>query len=206
LRIALTSDLHTLHREVEIPRADLFLMAGDACFMGNGPRQLDDFNDWLGELPVRHRLITAGNHDAPIAADVEMWRKRLSNATLLINEGIIIEGVHIWGSPVTRVDGAFGMPDEAERDALYSEIPSDPPVDILITHGPPLGILDGGKGCAALRRAVIRLRPRLHVFGHVHSAYGLRPTRQTLFVNAAVLDESGAPSNSPILLNFDSPA
>jgi hypothetical protein len=45
---------------------------------------------------------------------------------LLISEGATIEGVHIWGSPVTRVDGAFGMPDEAERDALYSEIPGDP--------------------------------------------------------------------------------
>jgi hypothetical protein len=58
--------------------------------------------------------------------DVEMWRKCLSNPTLLISEGATIEGVHIWGSPVTRVDGAFGMPDEAERDALYSEIPGDP--------------------------------------------------------------------------------
>jgi hypothetical protein len=106
--------------------------------MGNGTRQLDDLNDWLGELPVRHRLITAGNHDAPIATDVEMWRKRLSNATLLINEG----GIHVWGSPVTRVDGAFGVPDEAERDTLYSGIPCDPRVDLLITHGPPLGILD----------------------------------------------------------------
>jgi metallophosphoesterase superfamily enzyme len=84
LRIALASDLHTLHREVEIPRADLLIVAGDACFMGNGPRQLDDLNDWLGELPVRNRVITAGNHDTRIAADVQMWRKRLSNATLLI--------------------------------------------------------------------------------------------------------------------------
>jgi hypothetical protein len=137
LRIALASDLHTLHREVEIPRADLLIVAGDACFMGNGPRQLDDLNDWLGELPVRNRVITAGNHDTRIAADVQMWRKRLSNATLLINEVVIIEGVHIWGSPVSRVDGAFGMPDEAERDALYSEIPSDP----RLTSSSPTALL-----------------------------------------------------------------
>jgi Icc-related predicted phosphoesterase len=55
---------------------------------------------------------------------------------------------------------------------------------------------------AALRRAVIRVKPKLHCFGHIHSAYGVLPTKNTLFVNAALLDEDGAPSRRPILLNF----
>ena len=76
---------------------------------GRPSGELDDFNNWLGELPVHHRVVTAGNHDVPITADVEMWRKRLSNATLLIHGGVNIEGVHTWGSPVTRVDGTFGI-------------------------------------------------------------------------------------------------
>jgi hypothetical protein len=63
------------------------------------------------------------------------------------------------------------MPDEADREKLYATISSD--TDILMTHGPPLGVLDGGQGCAALRRAAIRVEPRLNVFGHLHSAYGI---------------------------------
>lgn len=49
--------------------------------------------------------------------------------------------------------------------------------DVLITHGPPYGILDLNfedlkVGCEELMRAVIRVQPRLHIFGHIHEAYG----------------------------------
>jgi hypothetical protein len=69
---------------------------------------------------------------------------------------VTIEGLVIWGSPVTRLgDVPFGIPNEDEREHLYSTIPPD--TDILVTHGPPLGVLDYGGGCAALRRAVLRV-------------------------------------------------
>jgi hypothetical protein len=71
----------------------------------------------------------------------------------------------------------LGMPDEAQRDALYDTVPQG--TNILITHGPPLGILDDGQGCSALRRAVIRVKPRLHCFGHVHTGYGTLSTKNT---------------------------
>jgi hypothetical protein len=73
---------------------------------------------------------------------------------------------------------------------------------ILITHGPSLGILDKGQGCPALRRAVVRLKPKLHVFGHVHSGYGMTATASTYFVNASLPDEEFELSNRPIILNF----
>jgi hypothetical protein len=120
--------------------------------------------------------------------------------TLLRSGSTTIEGIKLWASPVTKINGAFGMPDEAQRDALYDTVPKG--TDILITHGPPLGILDDRQGCAALRRAVIRVKPKLHCFGHVHSAYGTHPTKNTLFVNASILDEDGAPSRKPIRLNL----
>jgi Icc-related predicted phosphoesterase len=198
----LISDTHLLHREVEIAPCDLLIHAGDICFMGRGERELEEFNDWLAEQPASHRVVVPGNHDTPICADPDRWRTRFSNATLLINEGVTIEGIRLWGSPVTSLaDVPFGMPDQAERAQLYSTIPDD--IDILVTHGPPAGVLDGGQGCAALRRAVIRLKPRLHAFGHVHAEYGTRPTTHTLFVNASILDEDGAPSRSPIRLRLD---
>jgi Icc-related predicted phosphoesterase len=115
---------------------------------------------------------------------------------------VTIGGLVIWGSPVTRLgDVPFGIPNEDEREHLYSTIPPD--TDILVTHGPPLGVLDYGGGCAALRRAVLRVKPKLHVFGHVHSGYGTRPTQHTFFVNASTLDEDGAPSHSPVCLNLN---
>jgi Icc-related predicted phosphoesterase len=200
MKICVISDTHELEDDVEILPCDLLLHAGDFSFFGQSIQAMEGFNAWLGSQPARHRVITCGNHEFPIAADPAGWRRRLTNATLLLNEMVEIEGIRIWGSPTTPLDGmAFGVPDQAERDRIYAAIPT---VDILMTHTPPLGILDGGQGCPALRRAVIRIRPRLHCFGHVHSAYGTRNTEHTLFVNAALLDEDGAPSRSPILINY----
>jgi Icc-related predicted phosphoesterase len=144
--------------------------------------------------------VIPGNHETVIEADPDAWRKRLSNTTLLINEGVTIESVRIWGSPVTVHGPAFAMPSEADRERVWNTIPAD--TDILMTHLPPQGVRDGGNGCAALRRAVLSLKPRLHCFGHVHSAYGTTPTNDTLFVNAAVVDEDFAPSHKPILLDL----
>jgi predicted MPP superfamily phosphohydrolase len=50
-------------------------------------------------------------------------------------------------------------------------------VDIVMTHGPPKYILDSASdgrsaGCDHLRRAIERVRPKLHCFGHVHRGYG----------------------------------
>jgi Icc-related predicted phosphoesterase len=159
------------------------------------------FLAWFAEQPARHRVLTCGNHEYPVQANPSKWRRNVQNATLLLNESITIDGIKIFGSPVTPLDsGAFGMSSEAERESLWQTIPGD--TDVLITHGGPEGILSGDGGCPALRRAVIRVKPRLHCFGHAHDAYGVLPTKNTLFVNAALLDEDGAPSRRPILLNF----
>jgi len=67
---------------------------------------------------------------------------------------------------------------------ICSRIPS--PTNILITHGPPLGHLDNNisfnleksaAGCYALLTALWRVRPKLHVFGHIHIARGVQLAR-----------------------------
>jgi Icc-related predicted phosphoesterase len=200
MKVCVISDTHELESEVHIPPCDLLIHAGDFSFFGRGVKTIQRFHDWLADQPARYRVVTAGNHDFPIAADPNGWRRRFTHAFLLLNEMVEIERVRIWASPVTSLANvAFGMPNEADRERLYSSIPA---LDILVTHGPPLGILDGGQGCAALRRAVVRLRPKLHCFGHVHGAYGVLHTKHTIFVNAAVLDESGAPDRQPIVLSY----
>jgi Icc-related predicted phosphoesterase len=199
--IVLISDTHELHREVEVPAADLLIHAGDFTMFSKSTAAILDFNKWLGELPHTWRILTAGNHEFFLEADPSK-RRMISNATLLINESVEIMGLKIWGSPMTPLyGGAFGRSSEQDRVKVYSNIPDD--IDILITHGPPYGILDQAPdsdshaGCHQLLAAVRRIKPMLHVFGHVHGAYGTLSTPDTLFVNAPLPGQGFRLSNPP---------
>jgi hypothetical protein len=126
---------------------------------------------------------------------------------VLIDEGIEVDGLRIWGSPVTPLyGGAFGLSSAADRRRVYARIPED--TDVLITHGPPFGILDSSpdsglhSGCRELFDAVMRLRPKLHVFGHVHGAHGIFQTDHTTFVNAALLGIHGDLDKSPLVFQM----
>ncbi|KAJ4344252.1 hypothetical protein N0V85_009807, partial [Neurospora sp. IMI 360204] len=44
--------------------------------------------------------------------------------------------------------------------------------DILITHTPPRHHLDLDLGCAGLLAELWRVKPKLHVFGHIHWGTG----------------------------------
>jgi Icc-related predicted phosphoesterase len=203
--IVLLSDTHELHRDAEVPPGDLLIHAGDITFFSRQPAVLADFNLWLGGLPHRHKVVIPGNHDSLLSEDI--YRKQITNAHLLINSGVEIEGLRIWGSPVTPYwNAAFGIPGSAERTAHWNSIPEG--LDILVTHGPPHRVLDRAPGemhhggDPELRGSVIQKRPRLHVFGHVHRAYGMRHTERTLFVNAALAGELGDLDKTPIVLRM----
>jgi Icc-related predicted phosphoesterase len=203
MRIVCLADTHELHRQLIVPPGDLLLYAGDFTFFSRRRSMIDDFNDWLGELPHRHKVVIYGNHEFAFESDPSL-RARLSNAIVLVNESANIDGVNIWGSPVTPVDGgAFGLNHSEDRARLYLQIP--PETQILLTHTPPFGVLDGEPhaGCPELRAAVIRIRPRLHVFGHVHAGYGTMPTKHTMFTNAALFGEQGDLDKQPIVLDLD---
>lgn len=66
-------------------------------------------------------------------------------------------------------------------------------VDVLITHAPPHGILDRDGsihyGSNELLSRVTAVRPRIHLFGHIHKANGLEESGGTVFSNAAMMDE-----------------
>jgi Icc-related predicted phosphoesterase len=195
LTIVCISDTHQLHREIDVPPGDLLIHSGDFTIFSKSAASILDFNEWLGELPHRAKLVVPGNHEFFLESDLSR-RKLISNATVLINEGIEIMGLKIWGSPTTTLyGGAFGMSSPADRTKLYAKIPQD--TDILVTHGPPHGILDQAPGteyyagCLQLLAAVLRVRPRLHVFGHIHGAHGLTSNEDTVFVNAAMLGLDG---------------
>ncbi len=209
LQLVLLSDTHEQHAEVEVPPGDILIHAGDMSMMSRNLRSIIDFNNWLGELPHRCRIVVPGNHDYWLESDPSR-RSLLSNATVLIDEAIDIEGLRVCGSPVTPLyGGAFGRSSSEDRSRLYSQIPDG--TDILITHGPPYGILDASygsdyhQGDPVLLEAVVRLRPKLHVFGHVHldrRSPRIVESEHTTFVNAALLGPEGAIDKPPIVMKI----
>ena len=157
-----------------------------------------DFNAWLGELAYRHCIVVPGNHDVPLLEDPSL----VSNTTVLINQGVTIDGLRIWGSPGGVVEALSAE----ERRRLYGMIPAD--TDVLITHGPAYGILDCSPGSGyhggdrELKEAVERIRPWLHLCGHVHVGHGSLKTEHTVYVNGALLSELGDVNPQPLVMRM----
>jgi Icc-related predicted phosphoesterase len=207
MRIVCISDTHELHRELDVPPGDLLIHAGDFSFAQHSIpcAALRNFNEWLGELPHRYKVVVPGNHDVLLAE--RRNHAAICNATLLVNSGVVIEGVRIWGSPLTPLrGGAFTCADPEERQLYWARIPKG--TDILVTHTPPFGVLDQTpdsdehEGCPELWEAVSRVRPRYHVFGHVHGAHGILRTEHTTFINAALVGEFFDLDKRPIVFDF----
>jgi len=195
MRIVCIADTHELHRELVVPPGDLLIHAGDISVLSKRPWMYRHFDIWLGELPHRHKIVIPGNNDYLLEDPKE--RKVITNAMLLVDSGVEIEGIKMWGSPVTPLyGGAFGKSRPEDRKKHWAQIPED--TDILITHTPPFAILDHGgsserrEGCPQLLEAVFQAMPRLHVFGHIHAGYGTLRTPDTVFVNASLLGDSGS--------------
>jgi Icc-related predicted phosphoesterase len=191
LRVVALSDTHGWHHPPQVPEGDVLIHAGDCTHLGRLD-QLARFNDFLGRLPHRHKLVVAGNHDFCFARQPEASRACLTQATYLQDQAVTIEGFKFYGSPWQPVfhNMAFNLPRGPALRAKWDLIPTD--TDVLITHTPPWGrrdqsILGRPVGCQDLGRAVERLpRLRLHAFGHVHEAAGEVRAGKILFVNAAV--------------------
>ncbi|KAL1977814.1 hypothetical protein VTN31DRAFT_673 [Thermomyces dupontii] len=89
--------------------------------------------------------------------------------------------LNIYGAPQIPEAMPLG-PEHAftyppEQDAWSGTIPIE--TDVLVTHTPPFAHRDLGPnfgvGCPFLLSEVWRVRPVLHIFGHVHAAYGSEP-------------------------------
>lgn len=205
VRVVALSDSHSLHRRFEIPAGDLLIHAGDMTSRG-GLQELAEFNRFLGELPHPHKVVIAGNHDFCFERSNYQARNVLTNAIYLQDETVEIEGLTIYGSPWQPefFDWAFNLPRGEPLRRKWAQIPED--VDLLVTHGPPHGILDftvhkQQVGCEELLKRVLEVRPKAHVFGHIHEAYGQEESQGILFVNASICDVRYRPVNPPIVFD-----
>lgn len=213
MKIVCTSDTHEKHGALVVPAGDVFLFAGDLTMDGED-EYISSFNTWLGLLPHKYKIVIPGNHDRSLdreafegasrnAAEV-YGREKLSNCThYLLHSGCEIEGVRFWGSPYTPIfhsDYWKFHYDRAEGKHLWDAIPEG--VDVLITHGPPLGILDRtlegeAAGCWDLRERVNIVKPKYHVFGHIHEGYGRLEHNGTVHLNVSALGRTYKMRDNP---------
>lgn len=179
------SDTHGQHNDIVVPKdaIDMVICCGDEAnhyLPAFNWHESVQFFHWFAALPIEHKVFIPGNHSTAIQAGLilpEEWPE----ITFLIHELVNIDGYKIFGSPYTPTyckSWAY-MKNRGRLDAVWQSIPE---CHILITHGPPYGILDlthdreTGElvqaGCKALWNHVNRVSPFVHAFGHIHQEPG----------------------------------
>jgi len=206
-RVVVISDTHLQHDRLSLPEGDLLIHAGDFTSQGTA-REVSRFVTWLDKQPHPNKVIIAGNHEFCAETVPRIFRGLLSPGIhYLRDSGITLCGLSIWGSPYTPIfcDWAFNAgPETIEKS--WRKIPKN--LDVLITHGPPHGILDlvlrgENVGCPILREAVRKKKPRYHLFGHIHEGRGQHFEDGTLFINASSLDGHYRGPFDPIVLDIE---
>lgn len=202
------SDLHGYYPA--LPGGDILVVAGDLAYTDH-LSSYHLFGAWLGKQAYNKIIVVAGNHDGLFQTQGTLPSDNLFEcATYLCDSGIEYGGLKIWGSPWTPTfQNWYFMKERGDEiKAKWDLIPDD--TEILITHGPPHGILDfvidydtgfsKHVGCEELRMAIhFRLKKlKLHIFGHIHERYGCLVSDGVEYVNCSHVDEYYRPKNKPI--------
>ncbi len=209
MKIVAISDTHTLHAGIAVPEADVLVHTGD--FTGSGtPLETLNFLNWYEKQPHKHKIIVLGNHERGFEKNWNLLTSFIPDSiTLLHDSSIVIDGLKFYGSPWQPefCNWAFNLPRNGpELKAKWDAIPDN--TDVLLTHGPPHGILDevryalGNRvlGCEMLRKRIDNLNLKAHIFGHIHDSYGQTKSINTQFVNASICTEHYEPINDPIVI------
>jgi Icc-related predicted phosphoesterase len=197
MKIIAISDLHG--ELPQIPPCDLLLIAGDICPVYNHSVEFQwnylgqDFNNWLDQIEATQAVWIGGNHDF-VLEQYPLAHMDVQVGHYLLDKTITIEGMQIHGSPWTPqfFDWAF-MKDDEDLTYHWDMIPEN--VDILMTHGPPLGILDqNGRGVHCGSKTLWERTQKnparlLHVFGHIHEGFGV----DGIYANVAILGRDYKP-------------
>ncbi|KAI0089313.1 Metallo-dependent phosphatase [Irpex rosettiformis] len=202
-RFVCISDTHS--RTFRVPPGDVLLHSGDLTNTGL-VTEFRTTIEWLRAMPHPTKIIIAGNHDLSLdqhddwytlhysrwhrkKQDIEVIRELLIGPESKAAGLVYLEDAQyqfqtkpdgkvwsVYGSPWSPdfYNWGFNYDRGVQADDIVKAIPK---VDILLTHGPPAGILDTvvdgtAVGCESLKARMSVLRPRLHVFGHIHEAHG----------------------------------
>ncbi|HEX6334487.1 MAG TPA: metallophosphatase domain-containing protein [Flavisolibacter sp.] len=208
MRFVAISDTHCRHLSIRLPKGDVLLHAGDISYRGK-KQEMIDFLTWMVRQDFQHKIFIAGNHDFYFE---QTNREEIGNLvpkgiTYLNDSGITVNGIRIWGSPVTPwyFRWAFNRQRGASIRKHWELIPPD--TNLLLTHGPAYGILDmvineQHAGCRDLLQRVQEIRPAVHVCGHIHESYGSTRRNGTYFINACVHNEYYELVNRPVVFDM----
>jgi len=207
------SDLHGHYPKLE--GGDLLIVAGDLTARDTKEEYYDFFH-WIQNQIYKKIIFISGNHDGWMEKNQKNWQMKTEDIDIiyLCDSGTEFEGLKIWGSPWTKISGmnsnckAFTKFTDQDLEEKWKLIPDD--VDILVTHSPPrdffdrIGMLYINCGSISLRNHVItRIKPKLHVFGHIHEDGGkILDTNVTKFVNASYVDENYKPVNKAVKIEL----
>ena len=237
VRFVCISDTHSYDDCYKnLPDGDVLIHAGDFTDWGS-LEELQKFKENMKKLKYQYKVVIPGNHD--LSLDKKWWEEgtkdeffekwegkrcekinhelakeivESSCTHYLLDSSCEILGYKVWGSPYqTNWDdyGFFKARGEQSKK-VWDTIPLE--TDIVITHGPPLGIGDVNQvdfrefdrtGCLDLTNAIQRIKPLYHVFGHNHGDYGMSTDGTTKYINAASVDNLVTPAHKAIV--FDLP-
>lgn len=215
MKIVAISDTHQAYIK-DLPKGDVLIHAGDFSLLPKNAHEnrelmeaeLRDLKNWFYEVKNNYKyvVLVPGNHDWIFEVDYQFACEFMDEIIVLNDKAITLDGVKIWGSPINLEyrDWAFNRAPGEEILKHWNQIPHD--TDILVTHGPPLGILDqaypeknsDALGDIDLLNTVKNLNLKAHIFGHIHGSHGTKEEFGTLFVNASIMDETYSPTFSPI--------
>jgi predicted phosphodiesterase len=227
MKIVALSDTHNKHNKITVPDCDVLIHSGDESGMGR-ESEIRNFAKWLSKQPAKNILWTPGNHsvdfERSLPNSLKWFKEECPQGVGLINEEIVIDGVKFWASPETPFfyNWAFNRartPDMVPYHGpwikeTWDKIPDD--VNILVTHGPPYGILDElvyvdgtpkGEfvGCQELSKRISQLKDLdLHIFGHIHIHGGCQKHIDGVsYYNASVCDEQYMATNPITVIDYE---
>uniref|UniRef100_A0A1I7V463 Metallophos domain-containing protein n=1 Tax=Caenorhabditis tropicalis TaxID=1561998 RepID=A0A1I7V463_9PELO len=215
LKVVCISDTHEQLHNVTVPDGDVLIHAGD--FTNNGDEnELIKFNEEMTRFPHKYKLVVAGNHELGFDHDEDQSDRLdsdkgngtangfelLTNVTYLQDKHITIDGIKFFGSSYHPLRGfPFYRTRASQLKQCWEAVPND--TDVLITHTPPLGYLDqfGEErwGCKDLLNKVEEVKPRYHIFGHVHERHGCISNGDTYFINAAQCNKGNQIQTRPFV-------
>ena len=218
-RITFISDTHTKHDKVSgfLTWGDILVHAGDLTGRGY-ITEIENFMKWYDNINnYDTKVFIAGNHDFGFQYDNQKLRGLLTGYKTIdyLEDDLMMVGedydnmIKIWGTPWQPEfhNWAYNLPRGEKLKEKWDMIPTN--TDILITHGPPFGKLDYvpydgvNVGCEELMKRVEEIKPKIHVFGHIHEGYGYVFDGNTHFINAAVLNGRYEFRNKPITVDWD---
>ena len=197
MRMLHISDTHGKHHLLKnLPKADVIVHSGDVSF-SDTENEVLEFMNWFCDLDYPHKIFVAGNHDDCLYG--EQIEDLPDNCHYLCHSGVEIEGVKFWGTPLFMADTKNGRIEQ-----LMTQIPTN--TSVLISHSPPYGILDldnnTNRGSTDLLQAVLKIKPTYHLFGHIHRAYGIEKSNDTVFINASLVNDNNDVVNKPFIFEI----